>query len=120
MAMENLSIVQHWNTLQYAHTWSGSYKPKVKQFDVGDFLYLQRQANDTLDTSFDCTILRIKMIRPSSVLEFQGTNKHTIWDHSKNCVPCQLPNLDPTIITSTWIPPLDYPRQVCQRTNDAD
>jgi hypothetical protein len=30
MAMENLSITQHQNTLQYAHTRGGSYKPKVK------------------------------------------------------------------------------------------
>ncbi len=60
------------------------------------------------------------MIKPSSVLELQGANGRTIWDHSKNCVPCHLPNLDPTIIMSTWIPPLDYPCQVCQRTNDAD
>ncbi len=43
MAMENLSIAQHWNTLWYAHTWGGNYKPKVKQFDVGDFVYFQRQ-----------------------------------------------------------------------------
>jgi hypothetical protein len=42
MAMENLSIAQHRDTLRYAHTQGGSYKPKVKQFDVGDFLYLQR------------------------------------------------------------------------------
>jgi hypothetical protein len=42
MAMENLSIAQHWDTLRYAHTRGGSYKPKVKQFDVGDFVYLQR------------------------------------------------------------------------------
>jgi hypothetical protein len=41
MAMENFSIAQHWNTLRYAHTQGGSYKPKVKQFDVGDFVYLQ-------------------------------------------------------------------------------
>jgi len=40
MAMENLSITQHWNTLKYANTWGGSYKPKVRQFDVGDFVYL--------------------------------------------------------------------------------
>jgi hypothetical protein len=40
LAMENLSITQHWNTLQYAHTQSGRYKLKVKQFDVGDFVYL--------------------------------------------------------------------------------
>ncbi len=40
MAMENLSIAQHRYTLRCAHTRSGNYKPKVKQFDVGDFMYL--------------------------------------------------------------------------------
>ncbi len=120
MAMENLSIAQHRDTLQYAHTRGGSYKPKVKQFDVGDFVYLQRQPNDTLDTSSSHTILRIKAIRPSGVLELQGVNGRTIQDYSKNCVFCHLPNWDPTIITSTWIPPLDYPCQVCQRIDDAD
>jgi hypothetical protein len=69
MAMENLSIAQHRDTLRYAHTQGGSYKPKVKQFDVGDFVYFQRQPNDTLDTSSSCTILRIKEIRPSGLLE---------------------------------------------------
>jgi hypothetical protein len=113
MAMENLSIAQHRNTLRYAHTQGGSYKPKVRQFDVGDFVYLQRQPNDTLDTSFDRTILRIKVIRPSGVLELQGGDGHTIRNHSKNCAPYHLPNLDPTIIMSTWIPPFDYPCQVC-------
>jgi hypothetical protein len=118
--MENLSIAQHRDTLWYAHTWGDSYKPKVRQFDVGDFVYLQRQPNDTLDTSSDYTILRIKAIRPSGVLELQGVNKCTIQDHSKNCAPYHLPNLDPTIITLTRIPPLDYPCQVCQRTDDAN
>ncbi len=83
-------------------------------------MYLQQQPNDTLDTSSNRNILRIKAIRPSSVLELQGVDDRTIRDHSKNCAPYHLPNLDPTIITSTWIPPLDYPCQVCQRTNDAD
>jgi hypothetical protein len=41
MAMENLSIAQHQDTLQYAHTRGGSYKLKVRQFDVGDNVYLQ-------------------------------------------------------------------------------
>ncbi len=92
----------------------------MRQFDVGDFVYLQRQPNDTLDTASSHTILRIKAIRASCVLELQGADGHTIRDHSENCAPCHLPNLDPTIITSTWIPPLDYPCQVCQRTDDAD
>jgi hypothetical protein len=69
MAMENLSIAQHRDTLQYAHTRGGSYKPNVKQFDVRDLVYLQWQPNDTLDTSYGRIILRIKVIRPSGVLE---------------------------------------------------
>jgi len=40
MAMENLFITQHRDTLRYAHTRSGNYKPKVRQFDVSDFVYL--------------------------------------------------------------------------------
>jgi hypothetical protein len=95
------------------HTRGGSYKPKVKQLDVGDFVYLQRQPNDTLDTSSNRTILTIKVIKPLGVLKLQGADERIIWDHSKNYVPCHLPNLDPTIITSTWNPPLDYPCQVC-------
>jgi hypothetical protein len=113
MAMENLSIAQHRDTLRYAHTWSGSYKPKVRQFDVGDFVYFQQQPNDTLDTSSGRTILKIKAIGPLGVLELQGANGRTIQDHSKNYAPYHMPNLDPTIITSTWIPPLHYPCRVC-------
>ncbi len=70
-------------------------------------MYFQWQLNDTLDTSSSHTILRIKAIRPLGVLELQGVDGHTIQDHFKNHVPCHLPLLDSTIITSTWIPPLD-------------
>ncbi len=69
MAIENLSIAQHRDTLRYAHTWGGSYKPKVRQFDVGDFVYFQRQPNDTLNISSGRTILKIKAIGPSRLLE---------------------------------------------------
>ncbi|KAH9566517.1 hypothetical protein CY35_04G132100 [Sphagnum magellanicum] len=78
------------------------------------------QPNDTLNTSSSRTILRIKAIRPLGVLELQNANRCIIRDHSKNYVPCHLPNLDPTIIMSTWIPPFDYPCQICQKTNDVD
>jgi hypothetical protein len=120
MAMENLSIAQHRDTSWYAHTQSGSYKPKVRQFDVGDFVYFQRKPSGTLDTFSGRTILMIKTIKPSDVLELQGINGCIIRDHSKNYVPSHLLNLDLTIITSTWSPPLDYPCQVCQRTYNVD
>jgi hypothetical protein len=41
----------------------------MRQFDVGDFVYLQWQPNDTLNISSGYTILRIKVIRPLGVLE---------------------------------------------------
>ncbi|KAH9550699.1 hypothetical protein CY35_10G085100 [Sphagnum magellanicum] len=62
----------------------------------------------------------VKDFQQLDLEKLQGVNKRTIRDHSKNCAPCHLPNLDPTIITSTWIPPLDYPCHVCQRIDDAD
>jgi hypothetical protein len=71
-----------------------------------------------LDNS--CTLLRIKAIRPSCVLEMQGVDRRTIHDHSKKYAPYHLPNLDPTINTLTWIPPLDYPCQVCQRIDNVN
>jgi len=47
----------------------------VRQFDFNDFVYLQQQPNDILDTSFDRIILRIKAIMPSGVLELQGVTR---------------------------------------------
>jgi hypothetical protein len=71
MAMENLSIAQCWNTLICTHMRGGSYKPKVRQFDVGDFVYLLWQPNDTLAIFPSHIFLKVKMIMPSSVLELQ-------------------------------------------------
>jgi hypothetical protein len=47
----------------------------MRQFNVGDFVYLQQQPNDILDTSSGCIILKIKAIKPSSVLELQGVDE---------------------------------------------
>jgi hypothetical protein len=42
------------------------------------------------------------------------------WGSLQNCAPWHLLNLDLTIITLTWIPPIDYPCQVCERIDDVD
>jgi hypothetical protein len=52
--------------------------PILNPHDVGDFVYLQRQPNDTLNTSSNHTILRIKAIKASGVLELQGADGRTI------------------------------------------
>jgi len=64
-----------------AHTQGGSYKLKVKQFDVGNFVYLQQQLNDIIDTSFGRTILKIKAIMPS----VRSSQMHNLGSFQKLC-----------------------------------
>ena len=40
MALENLAIAQHRDTLRYARIRSGIYRPKFWRFKVGDYVYL--------------------------------------------------------------------------------
>jgi hypothetical protein len=41
VAFENLAIVQHMDTLRYAIIRSGGYRPSIRRFHVGDYVYLQ-------------------------------------------------------------------------------
>ena len=60
MAMENLSIAQHRDTLRYARIRNGAYRPQLRRFSQGDYVYLQREAPTTLDVRAGCIILRVK------------------------------------------------------------
>jgi hypothetical protein len=40
-AFENLAIAQHRDTLRYAIIWGGGYRPSIRRFHVGDYVYLQ-------------------------------------------------------------------------------
>jgi hypothetical protein len=40
MTLENLSIVQHRDTLRYATIQGGGYRPQVHRFRPGDYVYL--------------------------------------------------------------------------------
>jgi hypothetical protein len=40
MALENLSIAQHRDTLRYATIRGGGYRPQVRRFQPGDYVYL--------------------------------------------------------------------------------
>jgi hypothetical protein len=51
MALENLSIAQHRDTLRYATIRGGGYRPQVRQFQPGDYVYLEQTAPTTLDVT---------------------------------------------------------------------
>jgi hypothetical protein len=87
MAMENLSIAQHHDTLRYARIRSGAYQPQLRRFGQGDYVYLQREAPTTLDVRVGRTILRVKEVLSSGLLLLEGKDDS---EHSKNCAPCHL------------------------------
>ena len=63
MALKNLAIAQHRNTLRYTRIRSGAYRPQLQQFKVGDYVYLQREAPTTLDVKARRTILKVKFFQ---------------------------------------------------------
>jgi hypothetical protein len=62
MALENLSIAQHRDTLRYTTIRGGVYRPQVRRFYHGDYVYLQQTAPTTLDVIAGRIILRVREV----------------------------------------------------------
>ena len=118
MALENLAIAQHKDTLRYAHIRSGAYRPQLRRFKVGDYVYLQREAPTTLDVKVGRTILRVKEILPSVVLLLEGKDGQECRDHTKNYAPCHLP-IEGIILPELVVVPAGYKCVVCREKKDA-
>ena len=85
MAMRNLAVAQARDRLRYAYTRGGTYRPRPKQYWVGDFVYVNRRATDTLDCSANQVILQVIKIRPDYTLVLRGK--------ARNTAPCCLANV---------------------------
>jgi hypothetical protein len=87
MALQNLAIAQHCDTLQYATIQGGGYRPSIRRFSPGDFVYLQQTAPTTLDVTAGRSILRVREVLPSGVLMLEGRDGMVWKDHVRNCIP---------------------------------
>jgi hypothetical protein len=97
MAARNLAIAQHRDTLRYEQIRSGSYKPKERRFDVGDYVYLMQRAEDMLDARTGRVVLRVKEVKASGNLLLEGSDGRLLSEHVTNCAPCHLPHIDPSV-----------------------
>jgi transposase InsO family protein len=101
MALENLSIAQHRDTLRYATIRGGGYRPQVRRFCPRDYVYLQQTAPTTLDVTTGRIILRVREVLGSGLLLLEGRDSKLWKDHSRNCAPCHLPHIDGTVHPGT-------------------
>ena len=114
IAGDNLLIAQHRDTLRYAALRGGGYHPKVREFEVGDYVYHRNTTSQTtLDPAAKPTILRVIEVRPTGVLVLQGHDGLTIKAHIKDCAPCHLPIRDETVDPRLARPSALLPCQAC-------
>jgi hypothetical protein len=101
MALENLSIAQHRDTLRYATIRGGGYRPQVCRFQFGDYVNLQQTVPTTLDVTARRIILPVCEVLGSRVLLLEWRDGKFWKDHMRNCAPCHLPHIDGTVHLGT-------------------
>jgi transposase InsO family protein len=119
MAMGNLEIAQHRDTLRYAKTCSGAWKPRLVQYAVGDYVYLQREMLDTLDTRAGASVLRVRAVAENGVLELEGSDARTVRVHMERCAPYHRPDVDGRMDPRTAVPTLDFACTRCRKASGA-
>ena len=97
IAMGNLRSAQHKDTLRYAEVRTGHFRPKLKKFEVGDFVWVRHRQQTALEIGVKEVVYRVLEVKDSGVLKLQGKCGTCIDVHMTHCAPCHLPGLDPTI-----------------------
>ena len=121
VAGNNLRIAQHRDTLRYAMTHSGAYKPRLRKFLVGDFVYLRvGQKRNTLEVPAQQLVLRVAELRPSGIAVLQGRCGARMSAHISSLAPCHLPDIDPTLDLSLLRPSADMACEVCNSPERAE
>ena len=115
MAGNNLLIAQHRDKLRYATIRGGGYLPMLREFQIGDFVYVKRRNLDSvLHMPAKREVYRIKDVRSNGTVVLQGKCGATLVNNVINCAPCHLPGIDPTIDVSLCRPELSHACEVCR------
>ena len=114
----NLKIAQHRDTLRYAKIRGGGYTPKVRKFEVGQYVYVRRlqEVKGGLTPVSKPSILRIKVVEKYGVLICEGKCAGTIKVNVAQCAPCHLPDLDPRLDPQRFRPDRHKECVVCEQT----
>ena len=105
--------------MRYARLRSVGYIPKLRKFDVGDFIYVQQGTKkDSLDITARREILRVKAVGKLGAITVEGRCGRTRTVNAVNCAPCHLPYIDGTQDFSLALPDANLPCQVCGFPDD--
>ena len=94
LAMANLEIAQHRDKLRYAVTRSGAYLPRLFRFEVGDLVYIQREAKQATEPKTFPTVLVIVGFKDNGLAVLEGKDARQI--------------TVPVIRTPSTLPPVEH------------
>jgi hypothetical protein len=89
------------------------------QYAVGDYVYLQREMLDTLDTRAGARILRVRLVTDSGVLELEGADVRTVRVHMERRAPCHRADIDRRVDLRAAVPPPDFACTRCRKSSRA-
>ena len=120
IAMGNIKVAQHRDTLRYAMVKGGAFIPKLRRFQAGDYVYVRRRnTTDTLQFSSHPEVLRVREVLPQGTLRLYGKCGTEITVHCSNCTPCHLLNIDDTMDTELARPNLSHKCEICRSAEQA-
>lgn len=110
----HLAIAKHRDTLRYAFTRNGAYRPQAQRFQPGGYVYVRRPQDAKVQLKATPKILRIKRLTKTGTVELEGRCGQTGTTHVRNIAPCYLPHIDGTIVPGLARPTADHPCEVCK------
>ncbi|PNH01098.1 Retrovirus-related Pol polyprotein from transposon [Tetrabaena socialis] len=113
-AGSNFLIAQHRDTLRYARMRGGALTPRLRRFELGDYVYYRNTTSRTsLDAKAKPQVLRDAEVHPTGVLLLEGKCGGTITAHVSHCAPCHLPIDGHSVDTRLARPSPSHPCEVC-------
>ncbi|XRB11143.1 reverse transcriptase [Pseudoscourfieldia marina] len=87
----NLRIAQHRDSLRYAAARYGAYRPKLRKYEEGDYVYVSKEARSTLEPHVARVILRVQgKGRAEGTYRLMGADGAQVTEHERNMAPCHL------------------------------
>ncbi|GIL88644.1 hypothetical protein Vretifemale_16561, partial [Volvox reticuliferus] len=115
IAGSNLLIAQHRDSLRYARMRGGAMLPRMRRFELGDYVYYKNTTGRTaLDSEARPEILRVTEVRNTGVLVLEGRCGSQITVHVSHCAPCHLPIDDHTVDPRLARPSPSLPCEICK------
>jgi hypothetical protein len=102
MATDNMLIAQHRDKKRYERRYDkNAVYRTARTIQIGDFVYLERQPQQSLEVSHGPTILLVVFQLPDNTLVLQGKDGQTLKVNIERVALCHIPGLSTTVSAKT-------------------